>query len=58
VSASPIRDGLAEVRIEGTHGLLDVTVRVEGIAADGLTCANPGPNRYLRFRPVSIDAVD
>ena len=58
VSASPVRDALAKVRIEGPHGLLDVTVRVEGIAAEGLTCANPGPNRYLRYRPVSIDAVD
>lgn len=58
LSASPVRQGLAEVRIEGPHGQLDVTVRVEGIAATGLTCANPAPNRYLRYRPVSIAAVE
>jgi hypothetical protein len=57
-SASRIVDGLATVRMAGPHGLLDVTVRVEKIAAVGLTCANPRPNQYLRYRPVRIVAVE
>ena len=57
-SASGIVDGLATVRLSGPHGPLDVTVRVEKIAAVGLTCANPRPNQYLRYRPVSIVPVE
>jgi hypothetical protein len=55
VSVSPVEDGLAKVRLDGPHGLLDVTVHVEKVTADGLTCANPGPNQYLAYR--SIDVV-
>ncbi len=51
-------DGLAVVTLAGPHGLLDVTVRVERVAAGGLTCANPGPNAYLAYRPVSVIAVE
>jgi hypothetical protein len=58
VSASPITHGTATVRLRGPHGLVDVSVRVEGIAAEGLTCHNPAPNRYLRYRPISVVAVD
>ena len=57
-SATPIRDGAAVVRLKGPHGRLDVTVQVEKIAADGLTCHNPGPNQYLSYRPVSIVPVE
>jgi hypothetical protein len=58
VEAAPIERGTARVRLRGPHGLLDVIVRVERIAADGLTCHNPAPNQYLRYRPVSVTAVD
>jgi hypothetical protein len=58
VSASRIVDGHATVRLDGPHGLLDVIVQVEKIAAVGLTCANPRPNQYLRYQPVRIDQVD
>jgi Sucrase/ferredoxin-like len=58
VSSSPARDGLAAIRIAGPHGLLDVTVRVEKVAAAGLTCSNPRSNQYLSYRPVSIVALD
>jgi hypothetical protein len=54
VRVGPIDAGQAVVRLHGPHGLLDVTVAVEPVAADGLTCANPRPNRYLRYRPVRI----
>jgi hypothetical protein len=57
-SASPIVDGVATVRLEGPHGMLDVTVRVERVAAPGLTCANPRPNQYLSYRPISVVPVD
>jgi Sucrase/ferredoxin-like len=57
-SASPIVDGTSVVRLAGPHGRLDVTVQVEKVAADGLTCHNPGPNQYLAYRPVTIIAVD
>jgi hypothetical protein len=58
VTASPIRDGTAQVRLRGPHGLVDVVVRVERVRADGLTCHNPAPNHYLRYRPVRVTAVD
>ncbi|MBV9592834.1 MAG: hypothetical protein JO147_03425 [Actinobacteria bacterium] len=45
------------MRIEGPHGLIDVTVRIETIPADGLTCANPGANAFAAYRPVAVTAV-
>jgi hypothetical protein len=56
-AVSPVVDGVVIVRLRGPHGLLDVTVRVEVVAADGLTCAHPGPNRYLAYRPVVVTEV-
>jgi hypothetical protein len=58
VSTSPIEDGVAVVRLAGPRGLLDVTVRVERVEAAGLTCADPGPNAFLSYRPVSVAPVD
>jgi hypothetical protein len=55
---SPVENGEARVRLEGPHGQLDVTVRVETVAADGLTCGNPQPNFYLAYHPVRIDVVE
>ena len=46
------------MRLDGPHGLLDVTVQVEKVAAVGLTCHNPRPNQYLRYQPVRIDEID
>jgi hypothetical protein len=57
VSASPLTDGLASVRIAGPHGLLDVSVRVEEHAVTHLSCAKPGPDRDLSYHPVGIVAV-
>lgn len=54
---TPVRDGAATVRLAGPHGEVEVVVAVETVAADGLTCADPGPNRYLRHRPVALTAV-
>lgn len=53
-SAAPVRGGTSIVRLHGPHGLLEVTVQVERVAASGLTCHNPGPNAYLAYRPVAI----
>jgi hypothetical protein len=58
LSTSAVEDGEARVRLAGPHGHLEVTVRVEPVAADGLTCANPRPNFYLAYHPVRIDVVD
>ncbi|MDT4957940.1 MAG: hypothetical protein QOD31_1739 [Pseudonocardiales bacterium] len=58
VSMSLSEDGLASVRLDGPHGLVDVTVRIEKVAADGLTCANPRPNQYLAYRPVGVVPVE
>jgi hypothetical protein len=52
-----VQDGQAVVRLTGPHGPLEVTVQVERVAADGLTCSNPGPNAYRRYRPVSVLAL-
>lgn len=57
IESSPIADGAATVRIAGPHGDVVVTVQVERVAADGLTCANPRPNAYLRYRPLGIAEV-
>ena len=57
LSTSPVRDGVAHVRLQGPHGRLEVTVRVQRVEADGLTCANPGPNAYFGYHPVRIDPV-
>ena len=45
------------MRLAGPHGRLEVTVRVETVAADGLTCGNPRPNFYLAYHPVRIDVL-
>jgi hypothetical protein len=58
VSAGPIKDGIAMVRLRGPHADIDVTVRVERVAAPGLTCHNPRPNQYLAYRPVAIAPVE
>ena len=58
VTAPKVVDGRSTVRLAGPHGLLDVTVEVEKVSAAGLTCANPRPNQYLRYRPLAITAVD
>ena len=50
----PTVDGQAVVALRAPHGRVDVTVRVERVAADGLTCANPRPNAYFSYRPVSV----
>ncbi|MCU1659696.1 MAG: Sucraseferredoxin family protein, partial [Pseudonocardiales bacterium] len=57
ISTSPIVDGQATVRIGGPHGQLDVTVHVENVAAVGLSCAKPGANHYLSYRPVGVEPV-
>ncbi len=44
--------------LRAPHGRIDVTVLVERVAADGLTCANPRPNAYFSYRPVSLVAAD
>jgi hypothetical protein len=57
-SVSRRPDGSAVVRLNGPHGPLDVTVRVERVAADGLTCHNPAPGEFLAYRPVAITPVE
>ena len=57
-SASDVVDGTSSVRLRGPHGLLDVTVQVERVAAAGLTCHNPRPNQFVVYRPVGIVRVE
>ena len=56
-SSTPVTDGAATVQLDTPQGPHEVRVLVERVAADGLTCANPRPNQYLRYRPVAINAV-
>ena len=51
---TPVADGAATVRLGTPHGPVEVAVRVERVAADGLTCAAPGAGHYLRYRPTAI----
>lgn len=58
VSVRGVREGESVVRIRGPHGLIDVTVRIERMHGDRLTCAQPGPGAYLAFRPLGATAVE
>lgn len=51
-------EGESVVRIRAPHGLVDVTVRVEQMRGDGLTCAQPGRGSFLAYRPVTAAAVE
>jgi hypothetical protein len=54
VSSSRIVDGAATVRLATAVGEVTVTVRVERVAAERLTCASPGPGSYLRYRAIEL----
>lgn len=58
VSQGAVVAGETITRIAGPHGLIDVTVRIEKRPAVGLTCANPGPNAFLSYRPVAAKEVE
>lgn len=57
-SVSPVRDGRSEVLLRSPYGELAVTVQVERVRADGLTCSAPGPGVYLRYRPTLVVPLD
>jgi hypothetical protein len=57
-SATPVLDMSSTVRLRGPHGLLDVTVQVERVAATGLTCHNPRPNQFVVYRPIGIVPIE
>ena len=46
------------VRVRGPHGPVDVTVRIERLRGERLTCAKPGPGEFLAYRPVAATAVE
>jgi Sucrase/ferredoxin-like len=52
------RDDEATVRVRGPHGLVDVTVRIERMRGERITCAKPGPGTFLAYRPVAATAVE
>lgn len=58
LSVRAVNERESAVRIRGPHGLIDVTVRVERMRADGLTCSQPGPGAYFAFRPIAAIAVE
>jgi hypothetical protein len=51
---SPVAHGAATVVLGTPHGPVKVGVTVERVAAAGLTCANPRPGAYLRYRPTGL----
>ena len=53
-----VREGEATVRVRGPHGLVDVTVRIERMRGERLTCAQPGSGAFWAFRPVGAAAVE
>jgi len=57
ITASPVVDGQATVRLAGPHGDLDVLVQVQRVDADGLTCDRPGQGHFFSYRPVRIAPV-
>lgn len=54
IATRPAADGASLVTVDAPSGRLDVLVRVERVAASGLTCANPRPNYYLAYFPESF----
>ena len=57
-STGAVAGGVAAVILAGPHGRVQVTVQIERVPADGLTCANPGASWYQAYRPVSVIALD
>jgi hypothetical protein len=57
LTATPVVDGQASVRLDGPHGELEVLVQVRRVEADGLTCTRPGTGHFFSYRPVRIVAV-
>jgi hypothetical protein len=51
------QDGVARVTVRGPHARHVVQVRIELVYADGLTCAQSGPGRFTRYRPISVTAA-
>ena len=61
VGVRGVREGEAIVRIEhtaGQRGLVDVTVRIERMRGERLTCAQSGVGAFWAFRPVVATAVE
>lgn len=58
VGMRAMQEGEAAVRVRGPHGDVDVTVRIEKMRGERLTCAQPGVGSYWAFRPVAAVAVE
>lgn len=58
VSVRGTGEGEALVRIRTPHGLVDVTVRLERMRGEGLTCSQPGRGSFIAYRPVAAVAVE
>ena len=54
-SVAPPSGGQAQVRLRAPSGPLEVTVLIEHVEAVGLTCADPRPGSYLRYRPTLVE---
>ena len=57
VSTTTLDDATVRVRVDSPRGQLDVTVTRAPVDATGLTCATPGPGRFVAHRPVAIEPV-
>jgi hypothetical protein len=57
VGVSPVADGAANVVLATPHGTVQVALRVERVAATGLTCAAPGAGWFLRYRPTGLELI-
>lgn len=49
-----VHDGRAVVALAAPAGPVSVEVEVSRVAAPGLTCGNPGPNHFLRYRALEL----
>jgi len=58
VGVRAVQEGEAAVRVRGPHGDVDVTVRIERMRGERLTCAQSGVGTYWAFRPVAATAVE
>lgn len=58
VGVRAVQEGEAAVRVRGPHGLVDVTVRIERMRGERLTCAQSGVGAFWAFRPVAAVAVE
>ena len=57
LGTTPVVDGAATVRLLGPHGEVEVSVRVNTMRAERLSCSKIGAGSYVAYQAVAIQAT-